>query len=409
MRRLATALLALLTVLSVPTHAGAQTPPTRHVDVLQVSGLVDPVIADAVGDAIRKAERTGAVAILIQLDSGGGVLSARRLSELRAVLAGAPVPVAVWVGPTKSKADGQALAILDAARFKGAAPGTTIDGLEDEDALAQGRVESIDPTIGDFLAQLDDRGLDTAEQVERGGQPRRQLTVRVVNAKPGLLAQLLHTAASPSVAFFLLVLGLALMVLEFYTAGIGVAAVTGAGALVLSGYGLAVLPTRPWAVGLVVLGMLGFAIDLQAGSPRAWTLIGTVSLVAGSVTLYDDGLRPGLFTLVGVVAGVVLFMVAGMPAMVRARFSTPTIGRESMVGELGEARTEVNPEGTVEVRGAPWRARTNRATPVAVGQRVRVTGIDGLLLEVEPESGGARDYRDRSGKTAGQETRARES
>ena len=409
MRRLATALLALLTVLSVPTTAGAQSPPTRHVDVLQVNGLIDPVIADAVADAIRKADRTGAVALLVQLNSSGGVLSDGDLSGLKTALANAPVPVAVWVGPTKSKAGGQALAILDAGRFRGAAPGTRVDGLHEEDALAEGRVQSIAPTIGDFLVQMDDNGLDTAEIVQRGGQPRRQITVRVVNAKPGLLAQLLHTAASPSVAFFLLALGLALVVLEFFTAGVGAAAVTGAGALVLSAYGLAVLPTRPWAVALVALGILGYAIDLQSGSPRAWTLIGTVSLVAGSVSLYDDGLRPSWFALVGVVAGIALFMVAGMPAMVRARFSTPTIGRESMVGELGTARTEVNPEGTVEVRGAPWRARTNRATPVVLGERVRVTGIDGLLLEVEPESGGAKDYRERSGKTPGQETRARES
>jgi membrane-bound serine protease (ClpP class) len=89
--------------------------------------------------------------------------------------------------------------------------------------------------------------------------------------------------------------------------------------------------------------------------------------------------------------GTPLFMVAGMPAMVRARFSTPTIGRQSMIGEMGTALATVSPEGTVEVRGAPWRARTNRATPIAAGDPVRVTGIDGLLLEVEPETGGARD------------------
>ncbi|MDQ3758086.1 MAG: hypothetical protein M3394_09590, partial [Actinomycetota bacterium] len=74
-------------------------------------------------------------------------------------------------------------------------------------------------------------------------------------------------------------------------------------------------------------------------------------------------------------------------------FSTPTIGRESMVGESGEAVGAVDPEGTVEVRGAPWRARTNRATPIAAGDPVRVAGIDGLLLEVEPPEGGAKDYR----------------
>ena len=409
MRRLATAFLALLTVLAAPAAAAAQTPPARHVDVLQVSGLVDPVLADAVGDAIRKADRTGAVAVLIQLNSGGGVLSDSRLSRLKADIANAPVPVAVWVGPTKSKADGQALTILDAAKFRGVAPGTRVAGLRDEAAIEAGRAQFSAPTIGDFLVQLSDQGLDTARVVQRGGQPRREITVRVVNAKPGMLAQLLHTAASPSVAYLLLALGLALIVLEFYTAGIGVAAVTGSLFLVLSAYGLGVLPTRPWAVGLIALGIFGYAVDLQAGTPRAWTVIGSLALAAGSVTLYDDGLRPSWLTLVGVVGGIALFMVGGMPAMVRARFSTPTIGRESMVGELGRALAAVNPEGTVEVRGAPWRARTNRATPIAVGEGVRVTGIDGLLLEVEPESGGARDYRERRGKTAGQETRARES
>src|SRR6059058_2024218 len=83
--------------------------------------------------------------------------------------------------------------------------------------------------------------------------------------------------------------------------------------------------------------------------------------------------------------------MAGMPAMVRARFSTHTIGRESMVGEMGMALADVSPEGTVEIRGAQWRARTNRATPISAGQPIRVVAIDGLLLEVEPEAGGARD------------------
>jgi membrane-bound serine protease (ClpP class) len=88
---------------------------------------------------------------------------------------------------------------------------------------------------------------------------------------------------------------------------------------------------------------------------------------------------------------VALFMVAGMPAMVRTRFSTPTIGRESMLGELGTAVSDVDPDGVVTIREAPWRARTNRATPIRAGEAVRVAGIDGLLLEVEPLEGAARD------------------
>jgi membrane-bound serine protease (ClpP class) len=84
-----------------------------------------------------------------------------------------------------------------------------------------------------------------------------------------------------------------------------------------------------------------------------------------------------------------------MPAMVRSRFATPTIGREWMIGEEGEARTAIDPEGVVVVRGAPWRARTNRATRLAAGEPVRVAGLEGLVLEVEPLVGAARDHRSR--------------
>ena len=98
--------------------------------------------------------------------------------------------------------------------------------------------------------------------------------------------------------------------------------------------------------------------------------------------------------LVGVV-GVALGMISGMPAMVRTRFSTPTIGREWMIGEMGVAESAVDPDGVVRVRDALWRARTNRATPIPVGGPVRVTEIAGLILEVEPEEGAARDYRER--------------
>ena len=225
-----------------------------------------------------------------------------------------------------------------------------------------------------------------------GRPPQRTPDFDVRFGKLSLVATLLHTVASPSVAYLLLVIGLLLIVLEFYTAGVGVAAVVGAGSLILSGYGLGVLPIRPWAVAVIVVGVLGYAIDLQAGSPRFWTAVGTVCLVVGTAALMT-GPKISILAMIVGVAGSALFMVAGMPSMVRARFSTPTIGRESMVGEMGVALADVSPEGTVEIRGAQWRARTNRATPIKAGGRIRVVAIDGLLLEVEPETGGARDAR----------------
>ena len=96
-----------------------------------------------------------------------------------------------------------------------------------------------------------------------------------------------------------------------------------------------------------------------------------------------------------VIGGTVLFMLSGMTAIIRSRFSTPTIGREELVGELGSAEADVAPDGVVRVRDALWRARTNRATPIAAGATIRVVSVEGIVLEVEPETGGARDYRER--------------
>lgn len=406
MRRLPTTLLALGTALGALSLArpavGAQPTPSRpHLDVIEVVGLLDPVQADFVIDALADAESGGAEALVIQVDSSGGVLSRAELGVLTLRLSNATVPVAAWVGPSGGTAVGQGWELVQAADVAGVAGrgrvgprGATVSTTE---ALQQRLVAISAPTLGDFLVELDGRRvgettLETAEVIrEPGEQPRRRPTVDVRFAKLGLIGRLLHSAASPSVAFLLLAVGLALAILELYTAGIGVAAATGAVSLVLASYGLGVLPVRPWAVGLVLLGMLGYAVDVQAGAPRTWTVIGTVTLGVGGLSLYSDSLRPSPLVLVVVVVGVALMMIAGMPAVVRSRFSTATIGREAMVGEEGSALAAVDPEGTVEVRGAQWRARTNRATPIAPGAPIRVVAIDGLLLEVEPTEGGAKD------------------
>jgi len=203
-------------------------------------------------------------------------------------------------------------------------------------------------------------------------------------AKLDLWPRTLHTVASPPVAYLLLCAGLALLVFELFTAGVGIAGMVGALSLVLAGYGLAVLPTNPVGVALMVLGLFGFAVDVQTGVPRVWTGIGVLSLVVGSLLLFDDPVSLGWLPLVAGVVGVVLLMLGGLPATVRSRFSTPTIGRESMVGELGDAVVAVRPDGVVQVRGALWPAHANRSTPIDEGQRVRVVAVDGPRLTVEP-------------------------
>jgi membrane-bound serine protease (ClpP class) len=89
-------------------------------------------------------------------------------------------------------------------------------------------------------------------------------------------------------------------------------------------------------------------------------------------------------------------MLGGMTAMIRSRFSTPTVGREGMIGEEGVAEVAVAPDGVVLIRGARWRARTNRATPIQAGEPVMVASVEGLVLEVEPPEGAAEDYRERA-------------
>jgi membrane-bound serine protease (ClpP class) len=148
----------------------------------------------------------------------------------------------------------------------------------------------------------------------------------------------------------------------------------------------------------LILSMIAFAVDVQVGVPRLWTGLGLVAYIGASFTMFQsvDGItmRPGWISLMVCIVGVALTFIVGMPSMVRTRFATPTIGRENLVGTTGVAVGDVNPEGIVLVDGAQWRARTNRATPLANNAEIRVASIDGITLQVEPLEGAARDYRE---------------
>jgi membrane-bound serine protease (ClpP class) len=244
--------------------------------------------------------------------------------------------------------------------------------------------------------------LDTvAEELSDSGQTQNVATL-VRFSGLGLLEELFHTVASPPMAFLFFVIGCCLLIFEFFTAGVGVAGLVGAVLTVLGCYGLSALPARAGAIILLVLAMLAFAVDVQVGIPRFWTGVGTTLFVLGAWFLYEplpgNDLRLGWFTLFVSIAGVLLTFVVGMPSMVRTRFATPTIGREWMIGSVGTAVGVIGPEGVALVNQAKWRARTNRATPIAAGDELRVIAIDGVTLEVEPAEGGARDYRERRPK-----------
>lgn len=411
------------------TVARADAPATNPpVNVVQISGFLDPITLDEWSRAIDRAETSGAVALVVQLNSKGSVVSDEKVAALATRMQTAKVPVAVWVGPSGARALGAAGQLLGAAAVTGMAPGARVGKFgaplpgvtlqlgQNPGALRTKELGAVDartsgivrnpltdetvPTLQSMMAALD--GLvwqgATLQTVQTGkaddGTPRVDLVVAPRLEKIGLFPQLMHSVASLPVAYLLITIGLALLLFEFFTAGIGVAGVVGAACTVLGCYGLAVLPTRGWAVALLVVSMLAFAIDVQVGVPRFWTGVGMVAYAVASIFLYRGFHLSWIALLVGI-ASVALTFFSGMPSMVRTRFATPTIGREWMIGAPGEALSEVAPEGTVRVGEGQWRARTNRATPIAAGGRVKVVAIDGITLEVEPEEGGARDYRER--------------
>lgn len=240
--------------------------------------------------------------------------------------------------------------------------------------------------------------LDTVLEVvdENGAITREAATTRFF--KLGTVEQLMHTSASAALAYLLFSFGLALLVFEFFTAGIGIAGFVGAVGTVLGTFGLAELPVQPLGIALIIAAIVALAVDVQVGIPRVWTGIGLVAYVIGSFTLFgpvqEEALRISWLSLIAGVVSMALAFVVGMPSMVRTRFATPTIGREWLIGLEGTASTDIAPEGEATVRGAKWRARTNRATPIRSGQPLRVASIDGVTLDVEPLEGAARDYRE---------------
>lgn len=395
---------------SAPPSAGAPSSLSAasrpQIDVVEIEGMLDPVNASLMTGVIRDAERANSVLVVLRIDSSG-VLDVD-VDELVGVVKRARVPVVVWIGPTGAAARRGAALVARAAHVLAIAPGAHMDvdgrSLGAQEASGSGIADLISPSIGEVIVEMDERVITTAAgQVEldtatvketKGGlrrEPNSNTDVRF--SKLGLGARLQHAFTSPSIALFMLFVGLCLVVFEFFTAGIGLAGAVGALALVGSSYGFSHLPVNWWALALIVVGLIGFSIDVQAGVLAFWTVVGVVFTFIGAISLYGGSshLDPPLWMAFAITGGVVLFMLAGMTSVVRARFSTPTIGRESMIGEMGEATTDVRPDGVVRVRGAVWKARTNRATPIGISDPIRVVAVDGLVLEVEPEEGGARD------------------
>ncbi len=418
---------------SATVNAQGGTNDLAPVDVVEVNGLIDEIVVSDIETAIDRAESSTSQAIILQVNSLGSVVSASRMEELFNKIIESKIPIAVWVGPTTARAYGSAAQLLAVADVSAMADGTRIGktgkllmtragevSFGDASATLRATVNSKEAKrLGALKLTTDDDGVPVLRNMllaMNGLTIKGRVLQTVVDVKSesgdelireaattrffklGLLERLLHTAASPPVTFLLLIIGLALLVFEFFTAGIGIAGVVGAICVVFGSHGLATLPIRGASLAVIIVSMLLLSIDVQVGIPRFFTGAGLVLLAFGSVTLFrsSDGgeIRLSWLTFVSGMISISLAFVVGMPSMVRTRFATPTIGREWMIGSTGRAVGTINPLGIVRIHDADWRARTNRATPIQDGQELRVAAIDGVTLEVEPLEGAARDYRE---------------
>jgi membrane-bound serine protease (ClpP class) len=391
-----------------------------HIDVIVVRGNLDARAVSFVVDAVRSSE---ARLVVLQVDVGAVLHEG--VESLIAVVSDPPVPLAVWVGPSPAAARGGMAVALSAAPVRGAAPGVRIGtaapmvAAGDPDAAAvrllapnlpdealtgdlvvgvapiPGLVDKVDPSIGQFIVGLHgvevEIGnelveLDTAisEIVDGIESITPAHPVRFV--EPGLIDRVLATGTQPATTFFFLVMGLALVVLEFYAAGPGIAAAVAAVLLLLAGHGLVVLPVWWPAVVAIVAGVVLYVVEFQRNDLGWKSILGTVLLLFGGLRFVGSTphLEPAWWVIAIVVLSAALFFVFALTTVARSRFATQTIGRTHLVGRVGTAEGPIAVDGFVSVDGATWKARAARASGIAKGDRVVVVGIDGIVLEVEP-------------------------
>ncbi len=435
-------LLALMAVLGVP-QAVAQDA-DRTVDVIEVEGVIDPPTFDYLRGRLAAAEADDVHVAIVRLDTPGGLDISMR--QIIGEILGSEVPVIVWIAPQGARAASAGtfitysahLAYMAAATEIGAASpvnlgGETSEVLErkitndaaafiEELAITRGRnaewaedavreaasigateaaeidvVDGIASSLRELLEQIDGERVEITPGVEEpqivtletwdetaGADGAPSVTIRFQDMN--IVQRLLHVVTDPNVAFFLLLAGMFGLIFELYNPGIGLAGIIGAVALLLGFYALSVLPTNWAGVFLVVLGVAFFVIDLHVAGLGIWTVGGVVALVGGGLLLFS-GAAPAVqvspWSLGTAVVLTLVFFISVMTAALRVRLRRPITGEEGMVGMVGEATTDIAPEGTVMTKGTLWRARTME-TGIAAGSKVKVMASEGLVLLVEP-------------------------
>lgn len=413
-----------------------------------VEGAITPVIDDHLASAVARAEDGGYDALVVEIDTPGGLDSSMR-DIVQGFLA-ADVPVVAYVSPQGARAGSAGALITMSAHVAAMAPGTAIgastpvslDGAEVSDkvvndaaafaeALAERRGRNPDVAV-DMVRE--GRSLPVAEAVELGavdleassltgllddidgrevtvGTDERPVTLRTAGAQVddedmGLLRRIQQTLADPNLAFLFLSIGTLAIIYELASPGIGAGGVVGVTMLLLALFSLSVLPVNAAGLLLLLLAVVMFVAELFAPGIGVAAAGGTVALVLAGVFLFPD--TPGLELSMGVVLPVaavigVAVVLAGRLVVRSRRATVSASGHGVLIGHVAEVRQRGDGPAQAFVEGAWWTVRTAEPAPLPDGATVRVVGVDGLDLVVEvepadpprptppPDAGGATD------------------
>jgi membrane-bound serine protease (ClpP class) len=430
-RRAVTALAGGLLLAGTPAGGGE-----ARLARIVVDGGINPAVEQYVRRSIARAAAEGNVALVIQLDTPGGLLQSAR-AVVKDIL-GAPLPVIVYVAPSGAVAGSAGTFVTEAAHVAAMAPGTTIGaahpvGGQGEDipgtlgkklenstasfseslARQRGRnvewagkavrqsvsiasdeaahihvVDLVARDLDDLAARTKDRTVEVAGAAHTLDLSRTigpDGHVRVVDYEMRLAERLLDVLADPNVAYLLMTAGLLGLYVELTHPGLVLPGVTGAICLLLAATALHVLSVNYGGLALLLLGA-GLLVA-EAFLPTFGVLGagGLAAFVLGSLFLFDTegtGLAVARSLIFGAAGALAVFALVVGTLVMRARRRQPLGGREGMLGMIGEARQRLDPRGTVLVRGEYWTATSEE--PVQAGQPVEVTGVDGLTLRVRP-------------------------
>ncbi len=430
------ALTLLLTTFGFASHEAfgadaASNPPVVY--MLDLDRTVNAAVADFIVKGIETAEHAGASALIIRMDTPGGVLGVTK--KIVKSMENAKVPVIVYVAPSGSSAASAGALITVAADVAAMAPGTNIGAahpvgsggqsiepvmeekvMNDITSYMRGIVEqkgrnadwvekairksvsitakeALDLKVIDVMAVSVPELLDAIDG-RQINKDNHVITLHTKGAKverilPGLRFKVLDVIADPNVIYGLFIIGIIGIGVEITHPGAIFPGVAGGICILLFAFASQVLPVNYVGVLLILLAILLFVIELKVPSYGVLGIGAIISFVLGSIMLFDfgeTGMRVSWGIIIPATAFVSLFFLVALSLVMKAWLSKPRTGDQGLVGEIGIATTELDTEGKVEIHGEYWNAKADRQIPK--GERVRVVKVDSLHLLVTRDLAG---------------------